>query len=534
MESALDGPKDRFLQMSEKLCDVVVIGGGINGAAIARDASIRGLRVVLLEKSDFGAGASTHTTKLAHGGLRYLEQFDFSLVKESLYERRVLLKNAPHLVHPLPFILPVYSGNPYPLWLVNLGLYLYDYLAKSNGLPKHSKLSVEEVTTRFPYIQQKGLRGGCLYYDAQMVDNRLVIENILSAEKSGAIVLNYAEVVSLSRSQQYYDIVHFKNVITGQKDHIHCKVIVNATGAWSNQVAAMESNAECDYVAPTKGVHVVIPQISKHTALLLRAPQDGRVFFVLPWGNYSLLGTTDTFYDGDPDKVVVNPNDVLYLLEAFHTHFPGIDINESFVIASFAGLRPLGAHSKGKKSASAISRTHTIRISDRGVITVLGGKFTTHRKIAEDVVDIIVSRIGNDVKCLPCSTSTTPLPGAANSFVMEKIKSGFEAAGLDKGQIEHLLTSYGQLSNEILKIIQTDPSECLRVCPEYPHILAEVTYTIREEHAKRLADWFCRRTSIAYTPCHGIKCLRPVADKFSAILGWDQIRREKEMADFVA
>lgn len=530
MDGIRNDSYERPFKEPQSSCDLIVIGGGINGAAIARDASMRGLSVTLLEKRDFGAGASTKTSKLVHGGLRYLENRDFALVKESLYEQALLLRNAPHIVHPLTFLFPVYAHTPRPLWQVHLGLYIYDFFSRHNGMPGHRKCSKKEVVDHYPQMNQKDLLGGCEYHDAQMLDNRLVIENILAAESAGAVVLNYAEVFKLLRTKDRIDGIYFRNVLTGQEGSISCKAIVNATGAWSNQITAMDSSASHLRVTPTKGTHLVIPQVYKSEALILHAPQDGRIFFILPWGNHSLLGTTDTFYNKDPNDVSVEDSDIAYLLEAFNFYFPQLQLTKSSIIASFAGLRPLVSNDSNSISPSGISRSHAIHRSETGLITILGGKFTTHRKIAQDVVDAVLTELGTTVKCHPCATMLTPLPGAWHHHTQEDVRLKLRSAGLKNEQVNHLMSNYGELSLRILKIIQSDSREAVPICPEHPHIFAELTYAISVEHAKRLDDWFCRRTSIAYDSGCERKCLSKVAARFAALLGWNQSQMEQAIS----
>ncbi|MBA3815402.1 MAG: glycerol-3-phosphate dehydrogenase [Parachlamydiaceae bacterium] len=489
--------------------DLVVIGGGINGAAVARDAALRGLKVILLEKTDFGAGASTKTSKLAHGGLRYLEQYEFGLVKESLYERNLLLKNASHLVSPLKFTFPVYTHSARPLWQVNLGLYLYDFFSRDSELPNHCKLDTEQVVNNFPGIQSKGLVGGCCYYDAQMKDNRLVIENVLAAEMAGATILNYAKVIKLLWNQRKIEGVIFRYDKSGNEINIKSELVVNATGAWSNEITDLESGVEHARVAPTKGVHLVVPKMFP-TGLILRAPQDGRIFFVLPWEGYSLIGATDTFFN-DPEATEVDKADVTYLLEAFHHHFPHFNIGAEAIISTFVGLRPLVANHHSKKP-SLISRDHAIQFSKGGLITVLGGKFTTHRKMAEEVVDRIISHMDPLRVFKHCRTHELPLPGAIISdYNLEK---ELEEVGLQKIQVDHLMQNYGQLAKKILEIIKINPLEMQPICSEHPHILAELTYAIKFEHVKRMDDWLYRRTSIAYGSCQGKNNLEAVVEKF--------------------
>lgn len=499
--------------------DLVVIGGGINGAAVARDAALRGLKVILLEKTDFGAGASTKTSKLAHGGLRYLEQYEFGLVQESLQERDLLLKNAPHLVHPLKFVCPIYTHSVRPLWQVNLGLYLYDFFARHSGMPQHCKLSKEQIAAEFKGIQAENLTGGCSYYDAQMKDNRLVMENIIAAEQAGATVLNYATVTNLLWNQGRIDGVNFHHQKIEKDISIKGTLVVNTTGAWSNGIVDLEPNDHEIRVVPTKGVHLVVTKIFD-TGLILRAPQDGRIFFVLPWEGYSLIGATDTFFSGDPEYLSVDSADVAYLLEAFHFHFPSLPITEDSILSTFVGLRPLVGHHHPEKP-SLISRDHVIQLSNSGIITVLGGKYTTHRRIAEEAVDLAVSKlIDIDASKLfnPCQTKELPLPGA---IINNNLEKELEGVGLNKIQILHLLQNYGQLACHILWIIKKNPLEAQQICSSHPHIYAELTYAIRFEHVKQVEDWFYRRTSIGYTCCPDQKCLEKVAAKLKELLAND-------------
>lgn len=476
--------------INQESYDLVVIGGGINGAAIARDAALRKLKVVLLEKNDFAAGASSKTSKLAHGGVRYLEQLHFGLVKESLTERGLLLINAPHLVKPLPFIMPVYASDPHSLWKVHFGLYLYDFLAYSNGLPRHRKLSAKEVLSEIEGLKGDELHGGCSYYDAQMQDTRIVIENILSAEQAGAEVHNHTEVTGLIREDGKVRGVSFIDKQTGKQRLFRSEVVVNATGAWSDRIGEMEPDAFHCRSAPSKGVHLILPKMISDKALLLHAPQDGRVFFVLPWGENSLVGTTDTFYEGDPDKLSISVEDKTYLLDALNSYFPERQLTEASIISSFVGLRPLVA--SDKKSASDVTREHVIQTSEGGLITLLGGKFTTHRLVAEEVVDRVVDRMPKNKKFLPCSTRITPLPGALGPYPLSEVRNILQGAGIEPRLVDHLVNTYGTTSLKILEIIRRDPSGSTLISKNHPHVFAEVTYGIENEHVKSLGDWLLR------------------------------------------
>lgn len=473
--------------------DLAVIGGGINGAAIARDAALRGMSVILLEKDDFGSGASSKSSKLAHGGIRYLEHLHFALVKESLHERDLLLKNAPHLVKPLPFVYPVYAKDPHSLWKVRLGLHVYDFLSGNSSLPHHKKMVSSEIVKTFSGMKSEGLKGGCHYFDAQMLDNRIVIENILDAEKNGAIVKNYAEVTQLLFSNHKVSGLIYKS--DGKEYQIHARCVLNATGAWSNGVTALEKNVSHPQVSPTKGIHILLPLIQKDTALILHAPQDGRIFFIIPWEGVSLVGTTDTYYGGDPDNVSVDPNDITYLLEAVNYYFPESHFKENSILGSFAGLRPLVDTSK-PSNPSSISREHCIEVSNGGLITILGGKYTTYRKIAEEAVDIVLSGFPDKKKYAPCTTKKIPLPGAQGS--LDDVFQSCLAFGLPSDLSEHLVHHYGVFALKILDVLRAHPDKNVPISKNRLHLLAEETYAIQYEHVKKREDFLCRRTNLGF------------------------------------
>lgn len=451
--------------------DLAIIGGGINGAGIARDAALRGLKVILVEKQDFGVGASSKSSKLAHGGLRYLQQYDFKLVKSCLAERDLLLSNLPDLVKPQPFIYPVYKTSPKPLWMVKLGLYIYDYLARHGTLPKHRNLSLSEIAKKCPGLKLESLKGGCLYYDGLMEDAQIVIQNILDAEKHGATVLNYQQVTRLKKINGRVTGFYY-----GQEE-VDADVVINATGAWSRDFFESENIHPRYRVTPTKGVHLVIQQVIPDYALTLTA-HDGRVFFLIPWHGCSLLGTTDTFYKGDPNAVSVEKEDVDYLLKAFAQYFPDI---KPQIISSFAGLRPLVSFNTA--NPSDLLRDHLIDHSVPGMLSFLGGKYTSYRETAAEVVDEAY-RILNKPK-VACQTVHRPIVS-------------------DKQKV-------------IADMIAKDPQEGQRICAHHPHVLAEVTYAIEYEKAKTLEDWLFRRTSIGYTACGGKECSPLVAEKFQSL-----------------
>lgn len=510
--------------------DLIIIGGGIHGTAIARDASLRGLKVILFEKEDYACGASSKSSKLVHGGLRYLEYGHLGLVSESLSERSILLRTLPHQVKPLPFIFPVYSNDKRPWWLIKLGLFLYDLLSPQD-LPRHRSITSSEISLLFPGLITGDLEAGFLYYDAQMLDHRIVISNLTSARHAGCIAVNHTEVVEFFYENQQVRGVYYHSPI-GEKRLCRGKLVVNATGAWSDQILQRDASSKEKAVTPTKGVHLVLPQVHPSHALVLSAPQDARIFFLLPWNGYSLLGTTDTSYYGDLNHPTVDHEDIDYLLKAINHYFPKRNFTQTSILSSFAGLRPL--HFSKTKNATHRHRKTQLIHSPSGLLTLVGGKYTTYRQAAQQVVDLVTKRIQRRV--WDCVTHQT-------SFLDEEDKGWLTASDeelvrlaspydLTLCQMKHLLENYGSECWNILKIIENHPEESRQVCPHHPHVYAEIIHAIKNEQAVTLSDWFQRRTQIAFLPCQGKYCVLATADKFGEILHWSPDVKQREIKNF--
>lgn len=521
----------QLLPLSKELFDLVVIGGGINGVAIARDAALRGLKVILLEQRDFGCGASSKTSKLAHGGLRYLETWQFRLVKECLQERSLLLDHAFPFVRPLPFIFPAFKGIGRPLWQIKMGVFLYELLDRYGKTPKHRSLSSFEVHEMFPDLILKGLKGGSLYYDAIMEDSRLLMANMSDAEKAGAVALNDVKITQLLKENGKITGVEAWDALCEVSVPIHAKVVVNATGAWSNAILEMDVEKPLYHVAPTKGVHLVIPQVHPEVALTLLAPQDGRVFFLIPWNGETLLGTTDTPYVGDPAKAQVEEEDVQYLLKAYRAYFPDRPLTKAEIIGSFVGLRPL-VEFKGVANSSKRSRDYVLQSSSSGLVTILGGKYTSHRFVAQETVDEIYAQLEKKE-----NRSTTfsrefeeKLPSLGIGDLSRDILDLAKEENLTFQQMDHLTKTYGHRAKEIIERIHLHPEEKKQICPYHPHLFAELQHALQMEKAHRLEDWFCRRTSIAYTRCGGRYCVDATAKEFATFLRWDEGQMHLEKA----
>jgi glycerol-3-phosphate dehydrogenase len=395
--------------------DVLVIGGGINGAGIARDAALRGLRVALLERADFASGTSSRSSRLVHGGVRYLEHGFFHLVFESSRERRTLLRIAPHLVRPLEFTWPVYRGARIPRWKLGAGLWLYDVLALFRNVARHRALSIRGVTEREPGLAREGLTGGASYFDAATDDARLTLANVVDAAKAGAVVLNYAGVTRLLLDRERAAGAAVRDTIAGDAFEVRSATVVNATGPWTVSVSRMEDPASHAAVLGTKGVHIAVPagRVGNRGAVTLLSPTDGRVMFVLPAGALTIIGTTDTATTETPDRVRATRADVQYLLDCANASFPAAKLVTVDVVAAWAGIRPLIASGNAGDPAGA-SREHEVLVGPRGVIAVTGGKLTTYRAMAAEVVDVVQRRLGMRVSAT--ETARRVLPDVTKEF----------------------------------------------------------------------------------------------------------------------
>lgn len=384
--------------------DLIIIGGGINGASIARDATLRGLHVCLIEKNTFGSGTSSRSTKLAHGGLRYLEHFEFSLVHESLRERHLLLQNAPNYVKPLKFVYPIYKNGARSFFKVRCGMWLYSLLAKTSTLPKYRTLNKQELLKQCPLLTGAHLIGGIEYFDAQMKDYELVLANVNDAKEHGLVSYENTTVINLIKSNDKCTGVIIKSNETNQK--IYGSIVLNATGPWCNELSKLDEPSAKPLVAPTKGSHIIIPSLGLTHALTLEVPMDKRMFFMIPWEDNTLIGTTDTPYNGDPNTLIVSKDEKNYLLNAINYYLTDKTITMNDIIDSFAGLRPL---QYSEKSASKRSRDFSLLESNSGLLHLFGGKYTSFRYMAETTVNYIVSKHPTPKQFYPCLTQSRTL-----------------------------------------------------------------------------------------------------------------------------
>jgi glycerol-3-phosphate dehydrogenase len=473
--------------LAQREFDVLVVGGGINGAGVARDAAMRGLTVALVEQADFGSGTSSRSSKLVHGGLRYLEQRNVKLVLESSLERRVLLRIAPRLVHPLPFILPVYRGDRHGLRTIQAGMWLYDALSVFRNT-RHRMLSASQALALEPALRSDGLAGAALYYDAQMDDARLCLANVISAAAHGAVVANYARVTAFEpplplgegwgessraatqRERRRLTGARVQDMLDGREVLVRAKRTVNTAGPWLDAVRELDQSGP-PQLRTTKGTHIVVPRLTERHAITLQS-SDERVIFVIPWHGNTLIGTTDTDYAGRPEDVAPTIEEVDFLLNEVRRIIPGHGLTASDVLASFSGLRPLARGAA--VTAGQLSREEHVVESPSGLLSLAGGKFTTYRLAAKRLVDRLTT--------VPCRTHLEPLPAPA------------APAGLDQ----------------------------------------MVRHAVQEEMALTLEDVLRRRTCLALSPGRGLPEATPVSQLMAAQLGWTEPERRCQLSRYAA
>lgn len=482
-----------LIRLGRETFDVLVIGGGINGAGIARDAALRGLRVALIEKGDFASGTSSRSSKLIHGGLRYLEIGDFRLVREACVERdRLRRRLAPHLVKPLAFLFPVYQGDPVGLFKLELGMWAYDALAAFRNIKMHRRLSAKRVAMIEPSLRQDGLKGAKLYYDCVTDDARLTLETILSASAEGAVVANYVSVVGLLKEGGRVAGAKVQDGRTGAIEEARARVVVNATGPWVDEIRQLDDPDVPPSLRLTKGVHIVVPRerVNHRFAVVLRAPRDQRILFVIPWDDRTLIGTTDTDFDGPPDSVSVEPEDVSYLLEAVNRFFPNACLRPDDIVGSFAGLRPLVAPDDDL-DPSSVSREERVLTSPSGLISLTGGKLTTFRVVAETVTDEVVRALQpHRTRRIVRRTKNVPLVGGI-------YRQGHVGNDLGVNVIDGHLSRYGARAPEVMALLQDKSDLATPIVASLPYIKGEAVYAVETEMAIEVEDILRRRTQIA-------------------------------------
>lgn len=530
------GPAERgeaLAGMADQELDVLVVGGGVVGAGTALDAATRGLATGLVEARDWAAGTSSRSSKLIHGGLRYLEMLDFALVREALKERGLLLERlAPHLVKPVPFLYPLKHRGWERLY-AGSGVALYDGMSLSSGhgrgLPAHRHLSRRGALRVAPCLRKDALVGALQYYDAQVDDARFVTALVRTAASYGAHVANRARVVGFLREGERVVGARVHDMEQGGDFEVRARQVVNATGVWTDETQALIAERGQFHVRASKGIHLVVPKDRIHstTGLILRTEKS--VLFVIPWGRHWIVGTTDTDWDLDKAHPAASSADIDYLLEHVNEVL-AVPLTRDDVEGVYAGLRPLLAGES--EATSKLSREHTVAHVAPGLVVVAGGKYTTYRVMAKDAVDAAVH--GLDQRVAPCVTEEVPLAGALGYKALWNARARIaQRAGLHVARVEHLLNRYGSLAEEILERIAEDPSlgEPLTHADDY--LRAEIVYAASHEGARHLDDVLTRRTRISIeTFDRGTRCAREAAELMAPVLGWGQEQVDKEVQHY--
>jgi len=528
-------------RLAREQFDVLVIGGGITGAGVALDAAARGYRVALVEKADFASGTSSKSTKLAHGGIRYLPQFDFAMIREGVIERGLMVRHAPFLVRPLPFVIPVYEHMPWPSSLpvrpptgfgltlvLDIGLWMYDLMAGRLNIGRHKRISAEETLRRVPKLRHAGLKKALLYYDAQTNDAQLTVTVLRTAAQFGAVVTNYTQVTGFTRANGKLNGAVVCDVLTGQEVTVSARHIINATGVFAEQVAALTGDESKATVEPSKGIHLVVARERlriSNTAVVLPETEDGRILYIIPWSARAIIGTTDTG-TGDLDDPQASPADIAYLLKHVNKYLEA-DLTDDDILSVYAGYRPL-VKSPGARAAE-LSRTHVVLQEVNGMVTIVGGKLTTYRRMAQDTVDVLSKRAG-----MPTSHPTQKLL-LSGAIGWRSTRHAIEARGqqleLAQDSIEHLAFTFGSNAHAVLDLIEKDERLGKRLLSDLPYLLAEVVYACQAEMAMTLEDVLARRTRIILEDAdRGAGIAPEVAALMADELGWssDHTRAQVE------
>jgi glycerol-3-phosphate dehydrogenase len=512
--------------------DLLIVGGGATGCGIAVDAASRGLKVALVEKNDFAEGTSSKSTKLVHGGVRYLEmavkkldRVQYHLVREALFERGIFLKNAPHLAKRLPLVTPLYSWWEVPY--VFAGLVLYDLLAGKLGLGKSILVGGGEAKKRFPMLRGENLKAGVIYYDGQFQDARMAITLVLTAQRHGAVLANHVEAVAFEKKDGRLCGARVRDALGGEEFDIRARAIVNAAGPFVDRLRQMDEPDAEPVVEAASGIHIVLSSrfVPPDTGLLIPKTEDGRVLFVLPWQGHALIGTTDT-----PARIVEHPraseDEIAYVLRHINRYFD-LSVQRGDVLAAWSGLRPLVKFDETANTAQQV-REHLLMVSPSGLVTMAGGKWTSYRRMAEEAVDRAIASAGLPAPG-PCRTLDLKLFGAEH-YAPEILQVLTKDYGLEADIAEHLRHAFGDQAMSVARLAGNEGLSA-RLHPDHPYIEAEVVHAARHEFAERASDVITRRIPLAILDNAAAQAALPrVIELMAGERGWDEERRRQESA----
>lgn len=521
--------------------DVIIIGGGINGAATARDAALRGLKTLLVEKGDFASGTTSWSTRLIHGGLRYLEYFEFNLVRESLHEREVLLRNAPHLAQPIQMTIPIYRSGSRSYRIIQAGMILYDILSYDKSLPNHRMLSRPKVRQLFRAVDSDDLAGAAQYYDGQAEHaERLCFENILDAQQAGATVLNYAEVVDIHLSGKRITGLTCTDLLSDHRFEVntHDKtVVVNTSGPWVDAVCGLSDRrvSQRQKIGGTKGSHIIVDPFpgAPDSALYVEAKSDGRPYFIVPWLGQYLIGTTDEKYDGPLDHIKASDAEIDYLIAETNRVLPAARLTRSDIRFTYSGVRPL-PYAEGKKAGS-ITRAHILHDHSRegcaNLVSLIGGKLTTHRQVGEEFVDLVFRK--RQQAAPPCPTHTRPLPGAIllDDPRVEQLHAHY-GDRIAPPVLDHLLGIYGSRTADLLALVKQHPDLAQPILAGFKDIRAQIVFAVQSELAYTFEDILRRRTTVCMHQNFGFDALPVVAQVLQQYCGWDEARCDRNIQSY--
>lgn len=514
--------------------DLIVIGAGINGAGIARDAAARGLRVALVEKEDIGSGTSSWSGRLIHGGLRYLEQGDIRLVRESLRERERLFRLAPHLVKPVPLMIPFYRHNRRSKWTMRAGMVAYDMLSFDKSTHSHKTLSREQTLARCPELETDGLDGCCIFMDGQVVwSERLCAEVAVAAHADGARIYTHAKVDGFVEESRRVRGVYFTDTLTGERHKLSARIVINAAGPWVDAVLDGRDSNTQRHIGGTKGSHLIVDPFpgAPSDVVYYESRSDGRLVLIIPWGERYMIGTTDKRFEGDPDAARADQSEVDYLLGEVNSLIPKAGLTKSDILYTYSGIRPLPFvpdSSEWDVPRSHIIFDHAPELV--GLLSIIGGKLTTYRSLAEETVDVVFAQLGE--KAPRCTTTTTLFPGARvadwDAYREELANSGASPATIDR-----LVNIYGARAGDILALGLEDSGLLQPFDSETGAIGAELVFTFENEFCRTLTDALIRRIMVGLNSTCGRDALDQAANILSARLGWDEERTAREIEDYL-